>query len=105
MDEMPRFSDQQLVQLREDFNQFKREQQQQADALSEALREQAAAIADLAQSTAGVVQLYSDMQAATRLGSGVQAFLLWCVKWGVITSGLAYGVRWLLEHFTPPGHP
>lgn len=114
-DEM-RFSDQELIRLREEFEQhqkaFARHQDVQnarweqlavmVEQNTGTTREIAESVKVLAESTAGVVRLYQDVQGAARVGVGVQKFVVWVAKWGTIGVGAAIGLRWLIEQFTPP---
>lgn len=70
---------------------------QQANA--EAIAEITANVASLVNDTSSIIQLTRDVQGAARIGKGVQGFLLWCLKWGVITIGVYNGLIWIIDHF------
>lgn len=114
---MPRFSDEQLIQLREEFEQHKEEQERcweqqerrweqlavMVEQNTQTTRELAESVQAVAQSTAGVVKVYDDLNAAARVGGAVQRFIVWVAKWGTIGTGLAFGLQWIIRHFMPPG--
>ena len=105
-----------LVMLREEFEHHKLEQErywewqeerwmQLADMVeqnTQTTRDLAESVQSIAESTAGVVRLYEDVNAAARIGGGVQRFVLWVGKWGTIGAAIAYGVSWVVRHFMPP---
>lgn len=64
------------------------------------------AIETLTANTRGVVQAYADVQAAARVGTALQSFVIWCAKWGGAIALLGYAVHVILEHFkrNPPGN-
>ncbi len=125
--EMPRFSDDMLLKLQNEFNEHVTEhrafverftehetteeawQGKQGERLAAILDTQAqntAAISDLTKAVASVVsdtkdivQLQKDVQAAARLGGTLQRFLAATAKWGLIGAGVAAGVNWILTHF------
>ncbi len=101
-----RFSDQELVDLRKEFTDYQLAQESRWEQFGQLMTENtrvtselALSMSKIADSTKGVVQLYQDVQGVARLGDGLQKFLLWLAKWGVIGSALTYGIRWLAEHF------
>lgn len=53
----------------------------------------------LVRDTKSIVQLHKDFEGAARLGSGLQKFLIWVLKWGAIGTGIATAVLWITEHF------
>ena len=53
----------------------------------------------LVENTSAIVQLHKDFEGAARIGKGVQGFMLWCLKWGAIGTGVTAGLMWLFEHF------
>lgn len=56
-------------------------------------------VSTLVEDTRAVVQLSKDLQGAARVGTGLQRFMLWCMKWGMIGIGVVSGITWLLERF------
>jgi len=99
-----RFSDQQLWGLRRDFDEHKRLQdarwadmQRSVEMNAEANKQIAKSLEHLAANTEGVVQLYSDWQAAQRLGKGVRRFLAWLGGLGAtgaaIAAALSHGIE------------
>lgn len=108
-DDMTRFSDAELVRLREEFEEHRELQEERWEQLAmmveqntQTTRELAESVRTVAESTAGVVRLYEDVHAAARVGSGLQRFILWVAKWGTIGAGVAVGLSWVVRHFTPP---
>lgn len=53
-------------------------------------------------STKGVVEAYEALQGAIKVGITLQNFALWCAKWGVIGTGVAAFIYWVLELPPPP---
>ena len=114
--DMPRFSDEQLIQLREEFEQHKEEQNEcwerqerrweqlaiMVEENTQTTRELAESVCKIADSTAGVVRIYDDVQGAARVGAALQRFIVWVAKWGTIGAGLAVGMSWVVRHFMPP---
>lgn len=103
-----RFSDAQLIQLREDFDMHKADQdarweRQDArwDEMGDMVRANTQATHDLAESTRGVVQLYSDVQGTVRVGVAVQKFCTWLVKWGAIGTAAAAVISWVVKNWNP----
>jgi hypothetical protein len=66
---------------------------------TDAIKELTISVASVVEGTSSLVQLTKDVQGAARVGKGVQGFLLWCLKWGVITTGIYHGVDWVVEYF------
>lgn len=62
-------------------------------------KQNAEAIAELKRDTGDIISLYNDIQGATRIGAGVQNFLLWVAKFGVIGAGIATLVNLIGKHF------
>lgn len=116
-DDMPRFSDEQLIQLRNEFEEHKEEQERcwerqeerweqlavMVEQNTQTTRELAESVCKIADSTAGVVRVYDDVQSAARVGGALQRFLVWLGKWGAIGTGAVVAVRWILHNFPPPG--
>lgn len=97
-----RFSDSQLVQLRQDFDEHKadneaRWERQEArwEEMLEMVGANTRATTSLAESTRGVVQLYADVQGTVRIGAAVQRFCGWALRWGSVGVVIATGVNWL----------
>lgn len=108
-----RADDKRLFQLCERFEQhvqrfeeYKVAEGEKFDRLIEAQQTNTTAIADITGSlsvlvndTHDIVQITKDFQGAARVGKGVQGFLIWCMKWGAIGTGVATAVLWIAEHF------
>ena len=60
-----------------------------------------AALEELTKNTAGVVQVYSDLQGAARVGIALQKAVVWLSKWGVLGSIAAAALTFLVDHFSP----
>lgn len=104
--EEQRFSDKELVQLRKDLMNHKLlqeerydQQQEQLGSILNAVESNTKSVSDLAKSTAGVVQLYEDIQGAARVGVSIQNFCLWLAKWGAIGTGLTAAIFYVIDHF------
>ena len=74
-------------------------QQNNTQAISELTTQVSALVTD----TRDIVQLHKDLQGAARVGSGIQRFILWCMKWGGIIGGLGAALHYLVEQFSK--HP
>jgi len=95
------------------FEQYERRERKDLDRLVEAQKANAKiqqantdAITSIAKSTASlvedtkeIIQLHKDFQGAARMGKSVQGFMLWCLKWGVIGTGIVTGITWSINHF------
>lgn len=118
-DDMPRFSDEQLVELCEDFEQHKADFEEHK-ALQERRWEQLAAMVEKnttateriaeavekqAESTAGVVELYRDFQGAARVGVGLRKFIAWVAALGTAGAAVAAAVLYVLDKFMPGSGP
>lgn len=60
-------------------------------------------IQTLDENTKDMIKTYRDYQAAARVGTALQKFVVACVKWGGIMGAIGYGVNWLIVHFTDNG--
>lgn len=96
-----RFSDAELTRLRQDVDSLGAQQASH----SEQMQRLTEAIEALAKSTSGIVQLYSDVQGATRLGVALQKFLVWLIKMGAWGVAMATGITYVLSHFKLPPSP
>lgn len=106
--EMPRFSDEQLIELRQDFEQHKEEQEHRWEQLAEMVEQNtrateriAEAVEKQAESTAGVVQLYTDFRGAARIGVGLQKFLAWLIALGTFGAAVAAAITYIIDKFMP----
>lgn len=70
------------------YNQDKADDKARFQKLFDAQEKNTQAIADLIEETRGVIELQKNIQAAAKLGNGVQQFGLWLAKWPVIGFGL-----------------
>jgi hypothetical protein len=116
-DDVTRCTDEKLFQLCKDFEEHKErfekhEQRETAtfgrilDAQHEntkAIGNLTGQITSLVTETRASVQLTRDLEGITRVGSGVQRFAIWCLKWGGILGGLGVGISWIIDHFSK--HP
>lgn len=66
---------------------------------TEAVTDLTKSVTSLVENTSDVIQLHKDFQGAARIGKGVQGFMIWCLKWGAIGTGITTGIMWLIEHF------
>lgn len=93
-DHLERFEDHEA----EDHKKFQRlleAQQKNTDALSDLTE----SVSYVVEGTASLIRLHKDFQGAARLGSGMQKFMLWMLKWGIVGTGVVAGIRWISEHF------
>ena len=105
-DNMARFSDTELTTLRTEFELHRAESQARWNQLAGLIEENtrittqlARSIEAQARSTAGIVRLYRDAQGAARLGTGMQRFFIFLLKWGLVGSGIVTAIRWALTKF------
>lgn len=101
-----RFSDTELMELRREFEQHKLDYAAQMLAMRGELATNtrvtmalSTKVDNIARSTNGVVKLYRDAQGAANLGTGLQKFMLWLLKWGLIGAAIVHGIQWVLERF------
>lgn len=102
----PRWSDNELLRLRLDFERYVARQEaynknqeqlwrQLANIVSgnsEATKDQARALEDLAKSTEGVVKFFRDMESTVRVSGGIKGFLLWVVSVATASATIILGV-------------
>lgn len=114
-DDMARFSDTQLLDLCEDFEQHKNDFEQHkkeqderwiqlgtmVEKNTQATERLAESVEQIAKSTEGVVQLYNDFRGAGRLGLGVQKFLAWVAALGTAGAAIAAAITYVLTKIGP----
>lgn len=100
------FSDEQLYQLRTDFELHREEQDRRWESMSsmveqntQTTRELAENVRSIAEDTAGIVQGYRDWQGTVRIGSSVQRFIVKLAGLGVAGAALATGIMYVIERF------
>lgn len=103
--ERSRFSDEQLFQFHDQFlahveQAEKREERDEKRfaAMMDAQERNIQAITLLTEETRVVVQLSKDVQAAARIGGGIQRFGLWILKWPLIGAGMYTAFNWIVDH-------
>ena len=94
-DHINRFEQHELDEI-ERFDKLIDAQQKNTDAISELTE----SVASVVKGTSSIIQLHKDFQGAARVGSGVQGFMIWVLKWGAIGAGIVAGMNWAIEHFT-----
>jgi hypothetical protein len=118
-DDMPRFSDAELVALREEFEEHRdvqvrnnarqdRRWEQLASMVeqnTEATQAVARSVESIARSTEGVVQLYRDFQGAARVGIGVRKLLAWLIALGTGGAAIAAAIMYFLDKLGIPVDP
>ena len=77
--------------------QFKILQEQQSQLISQ-LAQLTSAVSRLSESTKGVVDAYTSVQGAVKVGVALQNIVIWVAKWGVLGTALAAIMNWLLSH-------
>lgn len=105
---MPRFSDGQLLELRKDFDHHLVEEELRWSHLADMVEKNtqateriAEAVERQAESTAGVVQLYTDFRGAAHIGVGLQKFLAWLIALGTFGAAVAAAITYVLDKFMP----
>ena len=95
-----------LYQLTERVEENEQKSSEKFDKLIEAQRINTDAIGEIANSvmalvgdTSAIIKLHRDFQGATRVGQGMQGFMMWCLRWGVIGTGVVVIINWLIEKF------
>ena len=103
-----RFSDEELTQLKQQFTAHKAQFEERWTQLAAMVAENtrltnglAVDIKRVATSTEGVVRLYTDVQAAARVGLGLQKLIVFLAKWGIIGTALAKFATYVLAKFGP----
>jgi len=88
------------------FEKHEEEEGAKFDKLIEAQKINTAAVSELTRSvsslvddTSSVIQLHKDFQGAARVGRGVQDFMIWCLKWGAIGTGVVTVVMFVVGKF------
>ena len=66
---------------------------------TEAVTKLTASVTSLVDNTSAIVQLHKDFEGAARIGKGVLGFMIWCLKWGAIGTGVTAVLLWLIEYF------
>ena len=101
---MPRFSDQELSRLRDDFEEHKDLQEKRWLQLADMIEQSADATQRLAHSvesiainTQGVVDLYIDIRGAARVGVSVQKFITWLAACGALGAIIATVINHALD--------
>lgn len=108
-----RFSDQELISLRNDISshirgedawrlehdEWRRNQEAMMTQLVQTVKSNTEAMESLSESTKDVVQITNDFKGAARLGGKLQDFMVWLLKWGTIGSAASYGVHWIVTHW------
>ena len=96
--------------LRDEFEMYKLEQNQRFERIEHVIESNTVAVERLANaveaqanSTAGIVQLYSDLQGAARLGNGLQRFMGRLAALGTAGAALAAAVLYVIDKFSTPG--
>jgi hypothetical protein len=80
----------------ERFNQLFQAQKTNTDAIGNLTE----AVSSLVQDTSSIIQLHKDFQGAARVGKGLQGFMVWLLKWGVIGAGVVALMNWVIEYFS-----
>ena len=87
-----------LEELNRRFTDHVKTVDQRFDALLVAQEGNTQAITALVEDTREIVQIHKDFQGATRLGTSVQKFGLWLLKWPLIGMGLYTAFNWIVDH-------
>lgn len=56
-------------------------------------------VSSLVDDTGAIIKLHKDFQGAARIGTGVQSFMLWLLKWGAIGTGTVTALTYVINHF------
>lgn len=103
-DDMPRFSDGQLLQLRRDFDNHVEEEETRWRQLTTAVEDNtkmvtriAEAVEKQAESTAGIVQVHNDVLAAMRLGAGLRKLLTHVASLGAVGAAIAASAVYVID--------
>jgi hypothetical protein len=100
-----RFSDDQLTQLRADFDDHVTKEEamwkkliEHQDANAKAIKDLTSAIKAQTDATAPIVQMHSDLMGAARLGHRVTELVIWLIKAGGVLAGVGYAIHWIVQH-------
>ena len=99
-----RFSGEELLSMKEDIAMLSKrldghilQEEQKFNSMIEAVQENTKSINILTSETRSIVELHRDFSGAARVGKGIQSFLLWVVKWGVIGSAIGACINWIIK--------
>lgn len=88
------------------FEEYKLQESEKFDRLLSTQQENTNAITKLTVSlktlvddTSSIVQLHKDFTGAARIGNGVQGFMVWCLKWGMIGAAVVSVTHYIINHF------
>lgn len=102
-----RFSDDELINFHnqftahiEEYRERSRREDERFQMLLDSQERTITALNLVVEETSGLVQLSKDWQGAARIGSGIQKFGIWLLKWPLIGTGLYTGFNWIVEHLT-----
>lgn len=112
-DNTSRFSDDQLIKFHQDFtehverfNQHEADEKDQYGKLitaqqvnTEAITKLTKSVCVLTDDTREIISTYQDIRGTVRVGSSVQKFILWLLKWGMIGAGIAAIIKWGVKFF------
>lgn len=97
----------QIDDLRVEFSEHRVQESDRWDRMLSITEENATAInlvavslKELTADTKEIVQLHKDIQGAARIGSGLQRFILWCLKWGGIIGTLGAAIHYITEYLS-----
>lgn len=82
------------------FEDFKKEQEKRWDQVLDMVQQNTIATRNLTKSTEGIIQLYNDVHGAIRVGVGIQQFVIWSAKWGVVGTLIAAAVTYITTNWS-----
>lgn len=82
----------------DEFRKHERSDDKRFGDLFELQRQNAEAITLLTKNTKDIIQLHKDLRGAVRIGTTIQHFGIWLMKWPVIGLGLYTAWNWLINH-------
>lgn len=98
---MPRFSDEQLTEMYNDFELYKEEQEVRWGQIAALVERNTQAIERLSDNTEDVVRLHRDLQGAARIGIGLPRVFGWLASLGASGSVVAAAVTYLIDKIGP----
>lgn len=105
-DDRMRFADEELQRFHAEFRSHVKfiesrikEDDKRYASLLRVQEQNALAIQQLSEATKGVVELHRDIQGVARVGMSVQKFMVWCLKFGAVGTGVVAVLAWIIHYF------
>jgi hypothetical protein len=94
-------SQEDITKIKKDVDELRAENDARWMAMLACQENSTKAIKDLTESTQGIVDLYSDLQGAARVGIAVQRGAIYLTKFGVAGTMAAGALMYIVHEFSP----